>query len=77
MAEKKHVCTGACRRTRTVAEMGAGAALLGLAMGAMVACPTGDEFAQPAYGVSMDDDDSALIDDDDSAASDDDDQVDG
>ena len=88
MAQKKHVCTGECRKKST-AEMAAGASLLGLAIGAMVACP--GFVAQPLYGVPVDDDDSAQVDDDDatddddsaqvddddSAATDDDDAVDG
>ncbi len=74
MVKKKHVCTGECRKKST-AEMAAGAALLGLAIGAMVACPGFD--AQPAYGVSMDDDDdSAQIDDDDATDDDDGDATD-
>jgi hypothetical protein len=91
MVKKKHVCTGECRKKST-AEMAAGAALLGLTIGAMVACPLrGGGGDQPLYGISMDDDDSAQIDDDDatddddsaatddddSAATDDDDAVDG
>ena len=77
MSKGKHVCTGECRKKST-AEMAAGAALLGLTIGAMVACPLGGSGGpdQPLYGISIDDDDSAEIDDDDSAQIDDDDATD-
>jgi len=70
MAEKKHICDGNYRKKKA-ADMATGAALLGLALGAMVACPSEDEWAQPAYGVPMDDDDSAQVDDDDAVDDDD------
>ena len=52
-----------------ITDMAAGAALLGLTL--MVGCPP--DLIQPAYGVPVDDDDSAQVDDDDSAIFDDDD----
>lgn len=55
----------------SLTDMAKGAAVLGLAIGAIgVGCPTNDP--QPAYGIPFDDDDSAMDDDD---ASDDDDSA--
>ena len=67
-----HVCTGPCQKKKpAIAEISAGAALLGLALGAMVGCdPTPP--GQPLYGVPADDDDSAIGDDDDASGDDDD-----
>jgi hypothetical protein len=67
MADTKHICTGECRKKKPpIAEISAGAALLGLALGAMVGCVDPPGGTQPLYGVPADDDDSA-VDDDDSA----------
>jgi|GEM_PF-2544405 len=56
----------------SLTDMAKGAAVLGLAIGAIgVGCPTNDP--QPAYGIPFDDDDSAM--DDDDAADDDDDSA--
>lgn len=64
-------CSGPCRHKKpNPAEISAGAALLGLALGSMVGCAP--EIVQPLYGTVADDDDSAVVDDDDSVVDDDD-----
>ena len=66
-------CTGPClNKKKTVAEISAGAALLGLTL--LSGCVPERGGDQPLYGVPMDDDDSAEIDDDDAFDDDDADQ---
>ncbi len=74
-SEATPACSGRCTpRKLSVGGMSKGAALLGLALGTLVACPP---VLQPGDGVPSDDDDSAPMDDDDATAADDDDATGG
>ena len=83
-SEETPACSGACTcRKSGAGGMATGAALLGLALGALAGCgdvppppwdvppPPWEQVSQPLYGVAMDVDDPR--DDDDSASGDDDD----